>query len=331
MKKDRAARLLGLTGQVASVSERETPADANDGKMRTGMGASTVHARLEAKVDALQLALKQAQESNAAVFISLDAIDANPWQPRKLFKTEPLKALCDSIQATGVLQPIAVRTHPSVAGRYELIAGERRTRASRMVELKTIPAVVLKMTDAEMAAQALAENMVREDLTDYEVGMALDRMQSEFPNKVALAESFGISRTHLYRFLSFAKLPTNLLAILDKEPWLISAITADDLKSYIQTNNIQSDDPELGKAIEELVNCTLSSANLIERINKLKSSSIRAPESLRVKQTVMFEGKKIGVISKDASKFSFSVKASMLSAEQENQIALLLQKYFKVV
>ena len=331
MKKDRAARLLGLTGQIAPTSERDTPPEPSDVKMRTGMGSTTINARLEAKVDALQLALRQAQDESAAVFLSLDLIDANPWQPRKLFKNEPLKALCESIKATGVLQPIAVRKHPTEEGRYELIAGERRTRASRMVELNTIPAVVLKMSDAEMAAQALAENMVREDLTDYEVGMALDRMQSEFPSKVALAESFGISRPHLYRFLAFAKLPLSVLAVLDKEPGLLSAATADELKSFIHTNDIQPDDAELGKAISELVTNTLSSADLIERITKLKSSNIRAPASERIKQTVMLEGKKIGVISKDASKFSFSVKASMLSAEQENQIALLLQKYFKVV
>lgn len=328
MKKGRVAQMLGRSNEVVPVSERSVDDIVPSGRMLTGMGVSTQNSRLEAKVDALQRALTQAKEASAAVFIPLDLIDANPWQPRRLFKEEPLRELCESIKTTnGVMQPIAVRKHPTDESRYQLIAGERRTRACRILELGTISAVVLRMTDADMASLALAENMVREDLADYEIGLALNRMQNEFPSKIALAESFGISRAHLYRYLSFVKLPAFVQNIIEIQPALLSARYSAELQKFIEENTIQADDPSLVQAMDELAAHKVAGADLVHRLTQLRAIGPRSTRT-RVSKAVLFDGKKIGVITKDQKIFSFRVKASMLSPEQESQFGALIQKFF---
>ena len=98
--------------------------------------------------------------------IQLDEIRANPYQPRKHFDEEALQELANSIKLSGVFQPVIVR-QSSVKG-YELIAGERRVRASRMAGKTTIPAIVRDMNEQEMIEIAVLENLQREDLSPLE-------------------------------------------------------------------------------------------------------------------------------------------------------------------
>ncbi|MGL4696886.1 ParB/RepB/Spo0J family partition protein, partial [Enterococcus larvae] len=106
--------------------------------------------------------------------IDLSAIRPNPYQPRKNFDDKTLKELSDSIKENGVFQPIIVRK--SVNG-YEIIAGERRFRASKIAKKKTVPAIVRDFTESQMMEVAVLENLQREDLTPLEEAQAYEMLQ----------------------------------------------------------------------------------------------------------------------------------------------------------
>lgn len=152
--------------------------------------------------------IEDAKSKNEIVDISIDELRANPYQPRKNFDENALNELAMSIKEHGVFQPIIVKK--SIKG-YEIIAGERRFRASKIAGMKTIPAIVKEFTDNEMMQIALLENLQRENLTAIEESKAykgiIDAMgitQDELAKKV------GKSRSHITNMLGLLKLPVNV-------------------------------------------------------------------------------------------------------------------------
>ncbi len=130
--------------------------------------------------------------------IDIDRIVANPNQPRKEFSPEALKDLSESIRSKGVLQPILVRPVPGRPDRFELVAGERRLRASKLAGLGEIPALVKEMTDLESMAIALIENLQREDLNPIEEAKGYQELISKFGlSQEQLAGQVGKSRSAL--------------------------------------------------------------------------------------------------------------------------------------
>lgn len=137
--------------------------------------------------------------------LPVDAILANPNQPRKSFDSASLQELVSSMRQTGVLQPVVVR--PS-GDRYQLIVGERRWRAAKLAGLSTIPAVVREATDAECLELALIENLLREDLNPMEEAEAYQRLLAEFEwTQEELARRVGKDRTSIANCLRLLKLP----------------------------------------------------------------------------------------------------------------------------
>ncbi len=137
--------------------------------------------------------------------IELDKIVPNEYQPRKVFDDEKLKELSDSIREQGVIQPVIV--HRAGSG-YQLIAGERRWRASRLAGLKTIPALVKEATKRELLEMALIENIQREDLNPLEAAEAYKRLQDEFKlTQEDLAKRVGKERSTVTNFLRLLNLP----------------------------------------------------------------------------------------------------------------------------
>ncbi|WP_027720588.1 ParB/RepB/Spo0J family partition protein [Maridesulfovibrio zosterae] len=130
--------------------------------------------------------------------IKIDMIVANPNQPRKEFSAEALKDLSESIRAKGVLQPVLVRPVAGRKDRFELVAGERRLRASKLAGLDEIPAVIRDMTDLESMAIALIENLQREDLNPIEEASGYQELISKFGlSQEQLARQVGKSRSAL--------------------------------------------------------------------------------------------------------------------------------------
>ncbi len=139
--------------------------------------------------------------------IDLDSIDANPGQPRKTFEESSLEELKNSIEKNGVLQPILVRRNPE-NNRYQLIAGERRYRASLMAGLATIPAIVRESESVEDLELAITENLLREDLNPIEEAesvLELKEMRNYTDQQIA--EITGKSRTSIAEILSLNRLP----------------------------------------------------------------------------------------------------------------------------
>ena len=130
--------------------------------------------------------------------IDIDMIVANPNQPRKEFSPEALKDLSESIRAKGVLQPILVRPVAGRRNRFELVAGERRLRASKLAGLGEIPALIKEMTDLESMAIALIENLQREDLNPIEEARGYQELITKFGlSQDQLSGQVGKSRSAL--------------------------------------------------------------------------------------------------------------------------------------
>jgi ParB family chromosome partitioning protein len=154
-----------------------------------------------------------AEEESSATEIALDRIVPNPHQPRRNFDQQALEELAQSIAQHGLLQPIVLRPWQ---GDYQLVAGERRFRAAKLAGLSTIPAVILELSDRQVAEIALVENLQREDLNPIEEAEAYKRLIEEFNiTQEALASRIGKSRSAIanaMRLLNLAPPVRNLVA-----------------------------------------------------------------------------------------------------------------------
>ena len=146
--------------------------------------------------------------------LPLSELRVNPYQPRKTFDTASLNELAKSIEEYGVVQPIIVKK--SIKG-YELIAGERRTKAAKIAGLKVIPAIIKDFDDQQMMEIALIENIQREDLNPMDEAVSISNIiklrgytQDEFANK------FGKSRTYVTNILGLLKLPEDVKKMVEK-------------------------------------------------------------------------------------------------------------------
>lgn len=149
--------------------------------------------------------------------LCLEDIHPNPFQPRTEFDEEALQELADSIKSIGIVQPITVRLVEN--GKYEIVAGERRYRASKMAGLKTIPAYIRKTDDENILTLALIENIQREDLNAIEVAISYNRLIDECKlTQDALSEKVGKKRATIANYLRLLKLPAPIqLAVRDKK------------------------------------------------------------------------------------------------------------------
>ena len=152
--------------------------------------------------------IEEAKTNDQIVEIDLSELRANPYQPRKNFDEEALNELASSIKEHGVFQPIIVKK--SIKG-YEIIAGERRFRASKLAGLETIPAIVKDFSDEEMMQIALLENLQRENLTSIEEAKAYKSIiESMNITQDELAKKVGKSRSHVTNILGLLKLPASV-------------------------------------------------------------------------------------------------------------------------
>ena len=148
--------------------------------------------------------------------IPLDKIRPNPHQPRLHFDMTALQELSDSIKQSGVLQPIVLRAS-SVTG-YEIVAGERRVRASKLAGKTTIPAIVRQLSEEEMIELAILENLQREDLTALEEAEAYSMMMDKLDlTQSEVAERLGKSRPHITNSLRLLKLPDQVKDMLNQD------------------------------------------------------------------------------------------------------------------
>ena len=145
-------------------------------------------------------------EAGAPSTLRISLIDPKGDQPRKYFEKEPLEKLAESIKENGLLQPILVREYGE--GRYQIIAGERRFRASKLAGLTEIPAIVLDKDDQSCAQISLIENIQRENLNPLEEAMAYRSLMTDYDmTQEELSERIGKSRSAIANTLRLLELP----------------------------------------------------------------------------------------------------------------------------
>ncbi|HEX9884877.1 MAG TPA: ParB/RepB/Spo0J family partition protein, partial [Longimicrobiales bacterium] len=147
--------------------------------------------------------------------VSVDAIVANPLQPRRDFPEEELTDLASSIRENGLLQPLLVRPAPTAPGRYELVAGERRLRAVRSLGWADVPVVVREVDDETLLVLALVENLQREALSPLDEAEGYRTLQEQFGlTQDEISRSVGKDRSTVANFLRLLKLPPSIRKFL---------------------------------------------------------------------------------------------------------------------
>jgi ParB family transcriptional regulator, chromosome partitioning protein len=180
-------------------------------KEALGKGIRSLLQSIDSDLKTSTGALKTTVVENATGItrIGIDEIELNPKQPRRDFNEQSLKDLSASIQLHDIIQPITVSKLPS--GKYRLVSGERRLRASKMAGLTDIPAYVRQANDAQLLELALLENLQREDLNAMEIALSYKRMMEELDyTQEQVGERMSIDRSTVANFIRLLKLPPDI-------------------------------------------------------------------------------------------------------------------------
>ncbi|HAT54117.1 MAG TPA: chromosome partitioning protein ParB [Lactobacillus sp.] len=168
-------------------------------------------------IGALFADVDEPTSEEAVVELDLTDIHANPYQPRRTFDSTALKELASSIAKSGVFQPIIVRQPDAEIKKYEIIAGERRFRASKLAKKTSIPAIVRDVTEEQMMEVAVLENLQREDLTPLEEAQAYDSLMKKLKlTQAEVSKRLGKSRPYIANYLRLLGLPSSVKQLIQK-------------------------------------------------------------------------------------------------------------------
>ena len=188
--------------------------------------------------------------------IAINLIKANPNQPRREFDPEALQELSDSIKEIGIIQPITLRKMDD--GTYQIIAGERRFRASQLAGLTTVPAYIRTADDENVMEMALVENIQREDLNAMEIALAYQHLLEEYElTQERLSERVGKKRTTVANYLRLLKLPAQIqVALKNRELDMGHARALLALDNPVEQINLFQEIQTLGysvRKVEEII------------------------------------------------------------------------------
>jgi ParB family transcriptional regulator, chromosome partitioning protein len=208
--------------------------------------------------------------------ISVDSIEANPFQPRTTFDEQALEELATSIKKLGVVQPLTVRENG--AGKYQLIAGERRLRAARIAGLTHVPAYIRTADDQAMLELALVENIQREDLDAVEVAISFQRLVEECKlTQEQLSERVGKQRSTVANYLRLLRLPAEIQLGIRKKQLMMgharTLVNIDDPKKQI-------------KVYYQIIDGELSVRQSEELVRQLQSEKTKDPEKIEKKKKI---------------------------------------------
>jgi len=236
----------------------------------------------------------EAKANGSSVELKISEIRPNPYQPRKEFDETGLNELASSIKENGVFQPILVRK--SLSG-YELVAGERRLRASKLAQKNTIPAIIVDFNDTQMMEISLLENIQRKDLSPIEVAQAYDQLIKKLKyTQEQLAQRVGKSREAITNSLRLLKLPTEVRKMVADNK--LSAGHAKVLLSL-------SDEKKLVELAKRIVNEGLSVREVEKLVNEKPKTSVKKEE----KKNPYVEDVRIKLERKYATSVEISKKA----------------------
>ncbi len=209
-----------------------------------------------------------------------DRVDVNllfpsPFQPRKDFDEEALNALVESVKEKGVLQPLLVRKKN---GRFEIIAGERRWRASKLAGLQTVPVIVKDMDDKEVLEVALVENLLRENLSAIEEAEGFQRLIDEFSHtQEALAQIVGKSRSHVANTLRLLNLPDSVKDLVRE-----GTLSAGHARALVGLDNAET-------LAKQIVAKDLNVRQVEELVAKQKNPEVKEPKKAKDEDIIEIE------------------------------------------
>ena len=177
--------------------------------------------------------------------VAISDLVRNPYQPREIFNQNKLEELTNSIKKNGIIQPIAVRPDKSEAGKYEIVAGERRWLAAQKAGLHDIPVTVLDLSDVESLEVAIVENIQRDDLSPIEEARGYKRLSEEFNyDHEHISKLMSKSRSHVSNTLRLLTLPEDIINMLEEGSMtsgqarpLIGLINASEIAEEIVAKN----------------------------------------------------------------------------------------------
>ncbi len=272
-----------------------------------GKGLEQLFTNERIDFDNFEKGLVEEAKPNEIVEIKISEIRSNPYQPRKIFDEEALNELASSIKEHGIVQPIIVKK--SIKG-YELVAGERRTKAAKIAGLETVPAIIKDFDDEQMMEIALIENIQRENLNPIEEAMAYDSiLRSSNITQDELAKKFGKSRSYITNSLGLLRLP-------------------DDTKKYVEDNKLSmsharalsklEDNDQINRLANKIVNENLN-VRAIENITR----DIHEQETKKEKdENTLFEFKQYDTLNtnhiyEDAMREKFGIKVKITGKKIE--------------
>ncbi len=214
-------------------------------------------------------------DGNGVLTLKLHDIEPNKNQPRQVFDDEALSELADSIREHGVLQPLIVR--PVADGSYQLVAGERRWRASRLAGLTEVPVIVRTLNDSEVAVIALIENLQRENLNPIEEAEGISRLIEEYSfTQEQAAEKLGKSRTAVTNTLRLMNLPEKVRSLVSDE--FLTAGHARALLGLTEKGIIE-------EIADEVVAKKLSVRETEKLVKQMNSYTEKKPKKLKKRDT----------------------------------------------
>lgn len=186
----------------------QTGSAKNAGKTSGAAASKTTTSKAAKKTTGASEKSKEKDDLDRIIYIDINDIKPNSAQPRKYFDEDKLKELAESIKTNGVIQPLIVRKNEST---YELVAGERRWRASRLAGLKKVPCIIREFDDKQNAIVAIIENMQRENLNPIEEAEGLRSMTEKYGfSQEQVSASLGKSRTYITNSIRLLKLPIEI-------------------------------------------------------------------------------------------------------------------------
>lgn len=183
---------------------------SNVGKQKRGLGRGLSALMADIEPNSKEV-LKTATSTKFDTFVPIEKINPNLNQPRRYFDESDLNDLADSIRSKGIIQPLVVRPHPNKNGEFEIVAGERRWRASQIAQIHQIPVVVREFSNEDVLEVAIIENIQRADLNPIEEAAGYRQLMEKFGHtQDQMAQALGKSRPHIANHLRLLVLPKDV-------------------------------------------------------------------------------------------------------------------------
>jgi len=241
-------------------------------KIQLGKGMAALLSGTPAKMEENTAPIEPVKENKIIetqpMLVDVDKIVANKAQPRKIFKEKEILELADSIKENGIIQPIVVAEKD---GMFEIVAGERRYRASKLAGLTKLPVIVKRATKKEILVMSIIENVQRSDLNCVEEALAYFQLMNEFElTQEEVAKKIGKERSTIANFLRILKLPKDVIVQLQKEQ-----LSFGHAKILVGI----SDDEQVKRLANEVISQNLSVRELEELAKKTKKSGKKESEN----------------------------------------------------